>query len=88
MSILLAKWAGSSGHYIVIETVVVKIWTKSGNRGCNNPTKTSPTLPCIEDLPSYILPRDGVNINLTCPMGGKLWPLHGNLFSFGEDLDK
>jgi hypothetical protein len=23
-----------------------------------------------------------VNVNLTCPMGGKLWPLHGNLYSF------
>jgi hypothetical protein len=32
---------------MVIYIVLVKIWTKSGTRGCNNPTKTSPTLPCI-----------------------------------------
>jgi hypothetical protein len=42
----------------------VKISKNNGNRGCNNPTKTSPTLPCIEDLPSYILSKDGVKVHL------------------------
>jgi hypothetical protein len=88
MSILLAQWAGSCGHYIVIYKVLVKIWTNNGTRGCNNPTKTSPTLPCIQDRPLYILPNDGVKVNLICPMRGKLWPLHGKIYSFSEDLDK
>jgi hypothetical protein len=66
----------------------VKIWTNKGTRGCSNPTKPSPTLPCTNGLPSYILSKDGVKVNLTCPVGGKLWPLHGNLYSFSEDLDK
>jgi hypothetical protein len=80
--------AGSCGHYKVIYIVFVKIWTNHGSRGCGNPTKPSPTLPCIYDRPSYILPNDGVEVNLICPMGGKFWPLHGNLYSFCEDLDK
>ena len=88
MSILLAQWEGSCGHYMVKYIVLVKIWTKSGTRGCNNPTKTSPTLPCIQDLPSYILSKAGVKVNLTCPMGGKFWPLHSNLYSSSEDLIK
>jgi hypothetical protein len=52
----------SSGHHIVIETVVVKIWTNNGKRGCNNPTKTSTPLPSIYGLPEYILPDDGVMV--------------------------
>jgi hypothetical protein len=44
---LISQSVGSSGHYIVIETVVVKIWTKNGKRGCNNPKKTSIPLPRI-----------------------------------------
>jgi hypothetical protein len=34
------------------------------------------------------LPKDGVDVNLTCPIRGKLWPLHHNFYSSSEDLDK
>jgi hypothetical protein len=73
---------------MVFYMVLVKIWTNKGTRGCSNPTKPSPTLPCIYDLPSPILSKDGVKVNLTCPMGRKLWPLQGNIYSSSQDLDK
>jgi hypothetical protein len=69
---------GSSGHCIVIETVVVKIWTENRKRGCNNPTKTSTPLPSILVLPYYILPKDGAMAYVNFPMSGKFWPLQSN----------
>ena len=66
----------------------MKIWTNKGTRGCSNPTKTSTTPPSISDLPSYILSKDGVKVNLTGPISGKWWPLHQNFYSSSEDLDK
>jgi hypothetical protein len=44
---LISQRERSSGHYIVIETIVVKFWTNNGKRGCNNPTKTSTSLSSI-----------------------------------------
>jgi hypothetical protein len=50
-NILISQSERSSGHYIVIETVVVKFSINNGKRGCNNPTKTSTLLPSILVLP-------------------------------------
>jgi hypothetical protein len=71
-------------------TVLVKIWTNIGTRGYSNTSKTSIPLPSIYVyLPSYILPKDGVNVYANFPMSGKLWPLHSILYSSSSaDLDK
>jgi hypothetical protein len=57
---LIAHRAESAGHYIVIETVGVKFLTNNVKRGCNNPTKTSTSLPSILVLPSFIIIKDYV----------------------------
>jgi hypothetical protein len=53
MCMVISQRGGSSGHYMVISSVlVVKFWTNNGTRGCNNPTKTSTSgLPSIDVLP-------------------------------------
>jgi hypothetical protein len=58
----ILQLGGSSGYYIVIETVVVKFWTNKGQRGCNNPTKTSTHLPSVFVLPSHIIQNDGLMV--------------------------
>jgi hypothetical protein len=75
---LISQSERSSGHYIVIETVVVKFWTNKGKRGCSNPTKTSTPLPSILALSLYIRPNDGVMVYVNFPMSGEFWPLHSN----------
>jgi hypothetical protein len=50
-NMLLAQWAGSSGHYMGISTVLVKIWSNTGTKGCRIPTKTSMPLPNLTFLP-------------------------------------
>ena len=58
-NMLLAKCAGSSGHYMAISTVLVKIWSNNGTRGWSIPTKTRtrgwsiPTKTSMP-LPSYM----------------------------------
>jgi hypothetical protein len=44
MSILLAQWAGSCGHYIVIYIVLVKIWTNKKQR-LQEPNQDQPHSP-------------------------------------------
>jgi hypothetical protein len=53
----LSQHSGCSGHYIVISTVLVKLWSNNGTGGCTNPTKTSTCLPSIYDLPNTSFQR-------------------------------
>jgi hypothetical protein len=79
-------WPLHSNLYSSSEDLIK--YSNNGTRGFSNPTKTSRDLPSIKDLSLYILSKDGVKVNLTCPMSGKLWPLHHNFYSSSEDLDK
>jgi hypothetical protein len=57
----LANDRGNSAFYIVISTVLVKLWSNTGTRGCHNPTKTNTLLASLSVF-KYILLKDGVNV--------------------------
>ncbi len=46
--------------------------------------RPAPALPSIYALPLYILPKDGVNVYVTFPMSGKLWPLVHSTFFYSS----
>jgi hypothetical protein len=55
-------------------------------RGSSNRTKTSTSLPSIDDVPKYILLKDCVNEDAIFQMSRKFRPLHGNFSTSSKVL--
>jgi hypothetical protein len=46
--------------------------------------RPAPALPSIYALPLYTPPKDDVNVYVTFPMRGKLWPLVHSTFFYSS----